>query len=114
MILGSLGAVLCLAGAQLAPTVHYANATHEVCDEHGHLVHAEGEVEAPTPADEHEHEHEHCAPQVFALEATEGAALAPPLRAPDAVDALPVRPSTVLPVRSTRVYRLAPKTSPPA
>jgi hypothetical protein len=107
-------AVACLfVLASLAGFLHQTVVDHEVCAEHGELVHARGET--PTGADDDEHaEHEHCElgpvrhdqtcslqAAAFVLGANDGGEFEAPLD--QGTGALPV----------TLDHRLAPKNSPP-
>jgi hypothetical protein len=128
--------VLCAAFSVLAPAqlLHYALVQHVVCADHGELVHAAvsheahaAAAEAAPPeaepkqgqgpalhADAFAHDHEHCA---FAATPREGLTL-PPSHAVVTIDAAAC--STLLAALRTdagiseALFRLAPKTSPPA
>jgi hypothetical protein len=115
-------AAFLIAGDHGLASLHQALTAHEVCAEHGELVHADstrsvvtarGSVPAVDATDEVEAEHHHC-----------GAVPASPTRAPVvsvssecAVAALDrLQPSASLPasVPATDVLAFAPKQSPPA
>jgi hypothetical protein len=118
------GLVLLVAGlwlsGQIAATAHLLTVRHVTCAEHGELVHAD--AAAPSQARraaEHAveaadapagHTHEHCP---FAWQHEQRIELVAPPAAPHgaAVAASPLPASA--PLRSARLYRVAPKLSPP-
>jgi hypothetical protein len=119
-------AALCLL-IQLVATAHLVVARHEVCAEHGEVIHAgdhhadpiEATGRAPTtgaalreaaPADDHREVDDHCRALTERRDITDAPALALPLLA---VAARPPAPPVAAAARATSVYRLAPKNSPP-
>ena len=125
--LPALLGIVTLLFAQLAPLLHFALVRHAVCAEHGELIHVDGVARfayarapsevgrvlraAPAPSAEHEHEATLAvaSAQVAGFVARAPAAIAPPASLEI------VSPSVVtLPRASFALYRLAPKTSPPA
>jgi hypothetical protein len=125
-LLSLLGTLLAwaVAGSQLGTSLHFAAISHEICDDHGELVHADAHAdghhtahaEEATAVSERasEHAHEHCS--AFARP-DDKVSLAPPpcveIAEPAATDAawLPVRASVFV-TTSARLLA-APKTSPP-
>lgn len=109
--------VACVFGlAGLSAFVHRAVVEHEVCGEHGELVHVgehaaePGTPGAPRPGDEDEHEHcqlGQATDPAIGLDLAPAVAVAPASPLPRL--AAPVRGP---PIRSV-LLRLAPKTSPP-
>jgi hypothetical protein len=116
-------ALVLLLGQHVLPALHHAVETHEICPEHGELVHELAAKPSEQPASqgagisggEPQHEHGHCAvvPAVQRKEyapATSSALLITP--APVAAITIALRDHTR--VSKTRLFRLAPKQSPPA
>jgi hypothetical protein len=109
-------ACACLLAGNLAPVGHYELAGHEVCGDHGELVHT-GAGHDDHGSEHHpgdDSEHEHCAPGTFALTTATlhvRAPIAEPMRQ-ELVTAA-AAPAEA-PLRASARYRLAPKGSPPA
>jgi hypothetical protein len=125
-LLSLLGTLLAWAvgSSQLGTSLHFAAISHEICDEHGELVHAEAHgdghhtahAEEATVVSDHasDHGHEHCG--VFARPEDDASLATPPgveISAPAATDVawLPAR-VRVFVAASARLLA-APKTSPP-
>jgi len=125
-LLSLLGTLLAwaIAGSQLGSSLHFAVISHEICDEHGELVHAGEHASAHQSARDHQatsvsegasaHAHEHCShfgrPEDKAILASPPAVeiVSPAARE---VAWQPHRDSVVV-AQSTRLLA-APKTSPP-
>ena len=109
---------------QVLPALHHALVHHEVCAEHGELVHSnESHGHAVTAENEHpgyhadssgSHEHEHCG--VSAAVRDPGVAAAPPPLLLDASPSAPAAPSVAAAsaARSIELLALAPKLPPPS
>jgi hypothetical protein len=125
-LLSLLGTLLAwaVAGSQLGTSLHFAAISHEICDEHGELVHAEAHADGHHAAHAEdatavsdrasEHAHEHCSafarPEDKASLATRPCVEIAGLAAAD-VGRLPGR-AGVFVAASARLLA-APKTSPP-
>lgn len=125
-MLGLLGTLLAwaVAATQLGSSLHFALISHEICDEHGELVHtgehgsehhAEHDHKATAVSDgASEHAHEHCG--VFGRPDDKAVVASPPSLeiVAQLTHAVAWQPSSA-PVVATQSTRLlaAPKTSPP-
>lgn len=109
--------------ANLVGFVHEATTVHVRCAEHGELVHGETgrtidaaahATLAPDPGAHETRGHEHCglASLIRESRSTPNAPVLVP--APVTITAHATAPDTVATVREVSVYRIAPKTSPPA
>ena len=119
-------AVLCLL-AQVFATVHLVVVRHEVCADHGEVVHAGGDhgdapagaagtgdatIQARAAADAgHGDDDDHC--RLLTERRAAGGGGSPSLHAtPGVIEAKAAMPES-LPARTSALYRLAPKISPP-
>jgi hypothetical protein len=112
-------AVIFVAG-QLGGAVHNLLVSHVVCLEHGEVIHSSAAPERQ-PASPHRgvaaspvrgHEHDVC---LIALHRRERVAQTAPAvaSAPAPADRSPIALAVVASAKSTRLFELAPKTSPP-
>lgn len=109
-------ALACLVAGNLAPAGHYVLAGHEVCGDHGELVHV-GQDDHDHDADDdpgRESEHDHCAPGTFALTTATLHVHAPTAEPARQELIVAAAPRAEAPLRASARYRLAPKGSPPA
>jgi hypothetical protein len=126
-LLSLLGTLLAwaVAGSQLGNVLHFSAISHEICQEHGELVHAgehgDEHHAAPSPPaattvsdSASEHAHEHCS--VFGRPEDTAPVATPPsveIAAVAATDVASLSPrASVFVAPSTRLLA-APKTSPP-
>lgn len=127
----TIAAVVIFLGGQLGSLAHNAFVEHEVCAEHGELVHAEehpdgatadqsdsqraaidDSVYAPAPSPV-EDEHDHCTLCSLAREKAQRAShSATVAHAPDVGSVALEAPDTA--IRVAVIHRVAPKQSPPA
>ena len=108
--------------ANLAGFVHEATTIHVRCAEHGELVHGETGAAiaashaavAPDTGATESRGHEHCG--LASVMRQSRCAPKPPalVLAPVTILAAATAPDTVATIRDASVYRIAPKTSPPA
>ena len=125
MTLRRHGAALLVASflvAQITALVHRSGAEHSVCPEHGELIHgrtvagawsgAVGEArQAPQPPRD---DHDVCELALASHERVQPPRAAPTLEAVSAAGRRVAPPRERVSGRSLALYRLAPKTSPPA
>jgi hypothetical protein len=115
-------ALALLLGQYVLPAVHYAAEEHEVCPEHGELVHVRGSHTSEPPAGEgpgisgagERDDHGHC--DVVPAVSREGQALAARAElevAPPAAEKTAAAIVARAQASKTPLFRLAPKQSPP-
>lgn len=115
---GAAVSLACLLAGLLAPVAHHAIAAHQLCDDHGLVVHGGDQDHAHSAGSEEDHEppaeHEHCAPEAFAI-ATAALVIEAPVPSPlPQLWAITAPARLEAPRRASARYRLAPKGSPPA